>query len=91
MNIVLTVYMKSEGCPHCREQERLLEAHRPERAEIALVDVLNPVGMAKAKAAGVKSVPTLVLERDGVEVWRRAGLTATDAIEMHIDDAEAGA
>ncbi|NSL88443.1 redoxin family protein [Chitinophaga sp. Mgbs1] len=65
-------------CPPCRQQEPILEKFLAARKNITLVKVDGGNDTNVMKAISAKGLPTLILYKDGKEVWRKQGV-ATEA------------
>lgn len=78
----------AEWCGPCRMQTPTmleLEADYEGRAEIKKVDVDKEGELASKYSIFV--VPTLVLEKDGVELKRWMGVTSKEELEQALNDA----
>ena len=75
-------------CGPCLTQAPIVEAIAAEytdRAVVGKVDVdVNPVTTA---AFGISAIPTLVILKDGVEVWRAVGVQSEDTLRTELDAA----
>jgi thioredoxin 1 len=77
-----------EYCGPCKTMETYLPEVVEELKEIAdfeNVDTYN-VDPEKIKNAGIRAVPTLLLYKEGVEVWRHVGLLSKDAIVAKVKE-----
>ncbi len=61
-----------------------IAADAPGRSKVGKVDVEANPGLAGAH--GVRSIPTLIFFRDGVEVDRMVGAVAKDAIQEKLEE-----
>lgn len=71
---VILVEFYATWCPHCQAMMPVVERVREQldgRAAIAQIDIDKEE--AVSDAAGVKSVPTFILYKDGIEKWRHSG------------------
>lgn len=71
---VLLVEFYATWCPHCQAMMPVVEKVRAAidgRAAIAQIDIDKEESVSDD--AGVKSVPTFILYKDGVERWRHTG------------------
>lgn len=71
---VILVEFYATWCPHCQAMMPVVERVREQldgRAAIAQIDIDKEE--AVSDAAGVKSVPTFILYKDGTEKWRHSG------------------
>ena len=67
-------------CGPCRRMNAVLQAASiPDDVKVIKVDVQDSVEMAEEY--GIKSVPVLVYEEDGKEIWRNTGI-------LHLPDLE---
>ena len=75
-------------CPPCRAQGPIIDAvakQLGDTAKVAKVNVDN--AKATAQAFGVRSIPTLVVLKDGKTVKSFTGLTQADALVAAVKDA----
>lgn len=71
---VILVEFYATWCPHCQAMMPVVERVREQidgRAAISQIDIDKEE--AVSDAAGVKSVPTFILYKDGIEKWRHSG------------------
>ena len=71
---VILVEFYATWCPHCQAMMPVVERVREQldgRAAIAQIDIDKEE--AVSDAAGIKSVPTFILYKDGIEKWRHSG------------------
>lgn len=71
---VILVEFYATWCPHCQAMMPVVERVREQldgRAAIAQIDIDKEE--AVSDAAGIKSVPTFILYKDGMEKWRHSG------------------
>lgn len=71
---VILVEFYATWCPHCQAMMPVVERVREQidgRAAIAQIDIDKEE--AVSDAAGIKSVPTFILYKDGIEKWRHTG------------------
>ena len=71
---VILVEFYASWCPHCQAMMPVVDRVRAEldgRAAIAQIDIDKEETVSDA--AGVKSVPTFILYKDGMERWRHSG------------------
>ena len=62
------VFFTGDYCPACKRVKPLLEGVAHET-----VNVSTPEGEAEGIRVGIQSLPTLIVYRDGEEVYRKAG------------------
>src|SRR5687768_12763854 len=87
----VVVDLTAEGCPPCKAVGAILDELAPRyagRVTIGAVDVDRGPGLAQR--CGVRSMPTLVVMRDGREVGRVIGSRPRAFIAGVIDRALAG-
>jgi thioredoxin 1 len=76
----------AEWCPPCRMIAPIVEAVAVEFQESATVVKVNvDDNPASAGAYGIRSIPTLILFRDGKEVERIVGATSHDSLSRMIE------
>ncbi len=78
---VILVEFYATWCPHCQAMMPVVERVREQldgRAAIAQIDIDKEE--AVSDAAGVKSVPTFILYKGGIEKWRHSGELDAKAI-----------
>ncbi len=78
----------ADWCGPCHHMEPILEELEPlysGKVEFQKLDVDDPVNREKVQKAGVMSIPTFIIERDGAEVDRKIGATPKDAFKAWID------
>jgi len=83
---VALVDFYADSCPPCRIQGPIVEALAPKfagRATVAKLDVYR-AGRTATKF-GVRSIPTLIIFKDGKEVKRLVGLTREKALAAEIN------
>ena len=61
-----------------------LEEELAGKLEFAELDVDDPANQAKVQGAGVMSIPTFIIEKDGEEVDRKLGAMPKDAMMQWI-------
>ena len=74
-------------CGPCKMQAPILEQVASavgDDAKILKVDIDN--NMDAARQYGVRSVPTLILFKEGKEVWRKSGLTEKNVLVESINN-----
>jgi thioredoxin 1 len=67
------IKFESNGCLNCKALGTILETVLPDYADISF-SVINSSDKDAVKKYEISSLPTLVFERDGVEVGRLVGL-----------------
>lgn len=71
---VMLVEFFATWCPHCRAMMPVVEQVRElldGRASVVQLDIDK--NSSEADEAGVRSVPTFILYKNGEEVWRQSG------------------
>lgn len=86
-NLTLSKY-GHEYCQPCRMLAPVLEQIKTEFSDkITVMDyntyTMDPIDLAKAN---LKAVPTLILQKDGNEVWRNIGLLSKDQITAKLNE-----
>lgn len=77
-----------EYCNPCKVIKPMLEEITKlygDKLKFEDVDTYNSDPQILANA-GIKAVPTMILTKDGVEVWRHVGLTNKNFIENKINE-----
>jgi len=83
---VALVDFYSDSCPPCRIQGPIVEALGPKFAGRATMGKLDVYKAGKtAQRFGVRSIPTLIIFKDGKEVKRLVGLTKERALAAEIN------
>lgn len=78
----------ADWCGPCHQMEPVLEELRPQYTgviDFVKIDVDDPQHQPKVQAAGVMSIPTFVIEKDGEEIDRRLGATPKDVFKSWLD------
>ena len=72
------------GCMNCKAIAPILDGIKGEYPDIAFKDVNTSDDDDKTKKYGIQSIPTLVFEKDDVEVGRLVGLKPKSLIVKKI-------
>ncbi|MFT3884963.1 MAG: thioredoxin [Flavobacteriales bacterium] len=76
----------AEWCGPCKMMKPILEQFKQrigDRARVIKIDVdRNP---SAANAYGVRSVPTLVIFKNGAVVWRKAGVVSAEQLSAALE------
>lgn len=76
----------AEWCGPCKMMKPILEQFKErigDRARVIKIDVdRNP---AAADSYGIRSVPTLVIFKNGAVVWRKAGVVSQEQLSAALD------
>lgn len=67
----------AEWCPPCRKMEPVLQAYLQQHKKVRLLKVDGGRDQEVMKAIQATSLPTFILYKDGREVWRKNGVSAT--------------
>lgn len=84
MNKVLLILTAPVWCPGCKVLHKTIEDNTFNDIDIQFVDI--DLAPDIAKEHGVRSVPTLILFRDGVEFSRTTGNKTLSELQMFIGD-----
>ena len=71
-------------CGPCRAFAPVFEAASEQHADIVFGKVDTEVEQGLAAAAGIRSIPTLMAFRDGIQVFSQAGALPASALEQLI-------
>lgn len=85
---VVMVEFFATWCPHCQRMMPVVEQVRElvgSRAEIAQLDIDQ--NQEAAGEADVQSVPTFIVYKNGVEIWRQSGEMEGDLLLAHLEKA----
>ena len=77
----------ADWCGPCQQMKPVMKELEEELAgklEFAELDVDDPANQAKVQGAGVMSIPTFIIEKDGEEVDRKLGAMPKDAMMQWI-------
>lgn len=78
------------ACPRCVMAVQVaweLEQARPGCFALRTVSLADKVGLAEAHTAQIKTIPTLLLARDGVELERIVGAPTQGQLELALERA----
>ena len=83
---VALVEFYASWCPHCRRMMPIVEQVKEllaDRAAVVQYDIDECE--ADADAAGVNVVPTLIVVKDGKEMWRKSGEVSADDLMSAVE------
>lgn len=78
-NVLVEFY--ASWCPHCQRMMPVVEQVKEtlgEKAAVFQFDIDRE--QSAADACNVRSIPTFIFYRDGVEVWRQSGELSAQAL-----------
>ena len=82
----------ADWCGPCQQMKPVMDELEKElegKVELLVLDVDDPANQERVQAAGVMSIPTYVIEKDGEEVDRKLGAMPKDAmmqwLEQHME------
>lgn len=82
-NIKFTKYY-ADWCIPCKRMQPIIEELKTEHPEVDFSEFNIESDMDKVQALGVSSVPTFIVEKDGVEVARKTGMSTKAELEALI-------
>lgn len=68
-------------CPPCKQQEPILEKFLQAHKNVTLLKVDGGNDTDVMKAISAKGLPTLILYKNGKEVWRKQGVSSIEELE----------
>lgn len=80
-NDVVLVEFYASWCPHCRRMMPVIEQVKKQldgKAQVHQFDIDENKSLASQQE--VDTIPTLIIYKDGREVWRHAGETDVDTL-----------
>lgn len=78
---VTLVEFYANWCPHCRYMKPIVEEVRELAAGTAAIAQFDiDEHPREAEHAGAESVPTFIVYRDGLEIWRHVGEISRDKL-----------
>ena len=82
------IFFKPAGCAPCHAMRNLLAGiEKVAGIPIDWVDCSTPEGVYEALSRGVRTVPCAILYKDGLEAWRRAGISGAPMLMKAAEDA----
>lgn len=79
---VVLVDFGAEWCPPCRKMEPIIQDIEKEQgSSMALIKIDGGSQEDLMKSKNIQIMPTFIIYKDGVEVWRKAGLLDKPEIE----------
>lgn len=86
---VVLIEFFASWCPHCQRMMPIVEQVRELVAGSAKVYQYDiDKNREDADAAGVESIPTFIIYRDGAEMWRHTGEIAGDMLLAQVESAD---
>ena len=89
--VTILVDFYKDGCVPCRRMSPLLAELEEQHPEVAFAKVNAEMEKELAEKLEIRSVPTLILFRNGVEAGRLAGVQSRQKVEELIAESEGGA
>lgn len=81
LNEFVLVDFGASWCPPCRKMAPIIDSLKVQYSNIHIVEVDGEVESSLMKLNQVIHMPTYILYREGVEVWRESGVIEKDAFE----------
>lgn len=81
---VVLVEFYADWCPHCRRMMPVVaEVKEKLEGQAVVFQIEIDSNQAAASEAGVESIPTFLIYKEGEEVWRNSGeMSAEDLVEQ---------
>ena len=86
-NPVVVVEFYASWCPHCQKMMPVVDQIKQllgDRAAVHQFDVDE--NQSLADATGVESIPTFIIYKNGVEVWKQSGEMEGDVLYSKIEN-----
>jgi thioredoxin 1 len=86
-NPVVVVEFYASWCPHCQKMMPVVDQIKQllgDRAAVHQFDIDE--NQSLADATGVESIPTFIIYKNGVEVWKQSGEMEGDVLYSKIEN-----
>ncbi len=86
-NPVVVVEFYASWCPHCQRMMPVVDQIKQllgDRATVHQFDIDE--NQSLADATGVESIPTFIIYKNGVEVWKQSGEMEGDVLYSKIEN-----
>ena len=86
-NPVVVVELYASWCPHCQKMMPVVDQIKQllgDRAAVHQFDIDE--NQSLADATGVESIPTFIIYKNGVEVWKQSGEMEGDVLYSKIEN-----
>ena len=86
-NPVVVVEFYASCCPHCQKMMPVVDQIKQllgDRAAVHQFDIDE--NQSLADATGVESIPTFIIYKNGVEVWKQSGEMEGDVLYSKIEN-----
>ena len=86
-NPIVVVEFYASWCPHCQKMMPVVDQIKQLLGDKATVHQFDiDENQSLADATGVESIPTFIIYKNGVEVWRQSGEMEGDVLYSKIEN-----